>query len=89
MTKIAESGVESGYISRRHGSTDPDADPHQNVDPQQWLDGGIWSTHVCEGSFEVFYLVHLVRVAYENSYLGEIGVFCLHFAVPFRTAGKH
>jgi hypothetical protein len=31
MTKI----VESGSISKRHGSADPDPDPHQNVmDPQ-------------------------------------------------------
>jgi hypothetical protein len=27
----------SGFISQRHGSADPDPDPHQNVtDPQQW-----------------------------------------------------
>jgi hypothetical protein len=33
MTKIA--GSESGSISQRHGSADPDPDPHQNVmDPQ-------------------------------------------------------
>jgi hypothetical protein len=31
MTKIAG----SGFISQRHGSADPDPDPHQNViDPQ-------------------------------------------------------
>jgi hypothetical protein len=33
MTKIAESGSESGFISQRHGCADPD--PYQNVmDPQ-------------------------------------------------------
>jgi hypothetical protein len=33
MTKIAA----SGSISQRHGSTDPDPDPHQNVmDPEHW-----------------------------------------------------
>jgi hypothetical protein len=27
----------SGSISQRHGSADPDPDPHQNVmDPQHW-----------------------------------------------------
>ncbi len=27
----------SGFISQRHGSADPDPDPHQNVmDPQHW-----------------------------------------------------
>ncbi len=31
-------GPESGSISQRHGSADPDPDPHQNVmDPQHWL----------------------------------------------------
>jgi hypothetical protein len=37
MTKIARSGsrTESGSISQRHGSADPDLDPHQNVmDPE-------------------------------------------------------
>jgi hypothetical protein len=29
--KIGGSGFESGFISQRHGSTDPDPDPHQNV----------------------------------------------------------
>jgi hypothetical protein len=38
MTKIAGSGSESGSISQRHGSADPD--PHQNVtDPQHWNRG--------------------------------------------------
>ncbi len=40
MTKIGGSGseYESGFISQRLGSTDPDPDPHQNVmDPQHWL----------------------------------------------------
>jgi hypothetical protein len=33
MMKIA--GSESGSISQRHGSADPDPDPHQNVmDPR-------------------------------------------------------
>jgi hypothetical protein len=37
MTKIAGSGSESGSISQRHGSADPDPDPHQNVmDPEHW-----------------------------------------------------
>jgi hypothetical protein len=31
MTKIAGSGSESGSISQRHGSADPDPDLHQNV----------------------------------------------------------
>jgi hypothetical protein len=36
MTKIAGSGSESGSISQRHGSADPD--PYQNVmDPQRWF----------------------------------------------------
>jgi hypothetical protein len=35
MTKIAGSEFASGSISQRHGSADPDPDPHQNVmDPQ-------------------------------------------------------
>ncbi len=34
MTKIAG----YGSISQRHGSADPDPDPHQNVmDPEHWL----------------------------------------------------
>jgi hypothetical protein len=34
VTKIAG----SGSISQRHGSSDPDPYPHQNVmDPQHWL----------------------------------------------------
>jgi hypothetical protein len=34
MTQIAG----SGSISQRHGSADPDLDPHHNViDPQHWL----------------------------------------------------
>jgi hypothetical protein len=38
MTKIAGSGSETGSISQRHGSTDPDPDPHQNVmDPEHWF----------------------------------------------------
>jgi hypothetical protein len=38
MTKIAGSGYESGSISQRHGSADPDQDPHQNVmDPEHWF----------------------------------------------------
>ncbi len=40
MTKIAGSASESGSISQRHGSADPDPDPHQNVmDPEHWLLG--------------------------------------------------
>jgi len=36
MIKIERSGPESGSISQRHGSADPDPDPHQNVmNPQQ------------------------------------------------------
>jgi hypothetical protein len=36
MMKIEGTG--SGLISQRHGSADPDPDPHQNVmDPQHWL----------------------------------------------------
>jgi hypothetical protein len=31
MTKIAGSGSESGSISQKHGSADPDLDPPQNV----------------------------------------------------------
>jgi hypothetical protein len=38
--KIEGSGSESGSISQRHGSTDPDTDPHQNVmDPQHYHKG--------------------------------------------------
>ncbi len=40
MTNIAGSGSESGSISQRHGSEDPDPDPPQNVmDPQHWTAG--------------------------------------------------
>ncbi len=43
MTKIAGSG--SGSISQRHGSADPDPNPHQNVmDPENWLQCGC---HAC------------------------------------------
>ncbi len=35
MKKKEGSGFESGSISQRHGSADPDPDPHQNVmDPE-------------------------------------------------------
>jgi hypothetical protein len=40
MTKIAGSGSESGSgsISQRHGSADPDTDPHQIfMYPQHWF----------------------------------------------------
>jgi hypothetical protein len=38
MTKIAGSGSESGSISQKHGSEDPDPDPPQNVmDREHWL----------------------------------------------------
>ncbi len=37
MKKIAGSGSESGSISQRHGSADPNPDPPQNVmEPQHW-----------------------------------------------------
>jgi hypothetical protein len=37
MTKITGSGSASESISHRHGSADPDTDPHQNVlDPEHW-----------------------------------------------------
>jgi hypothetical protein len=37
MIKIERSGSASGSISQRHGSADPDPDPHQNVmDLQHW-----------------------------------------------------
>jgi hypothetical protein len=43
MTKIAG----SRFINQRHGSEDPDPDPHQNVmDPQHWLQGGTYLTRV-------------------------------------------
>jgi hypothetical protein len=56
MTKIAGSGAasgsESGSISQRPGSADPDPDPHQNVkDPQHSRQG--FSYYFClviEGS---------------------------------------
>jgi hypothetical protein len=40
MTKIAEYGSESGSISQRHGSADPelDLDPHQNGHGSATLD---------------------------------------------------
>ncbi len=39
MTKIAGSGSESGSISQKHGSEDPDQDPPQNVmDPEHWFE---------------------------------------------------
>jgi hypothetical protein len=35
--KTEGSGSASGSIGQRHGSSDPDPDPHQNVrDPQLW-----------------------------------------------------
>jgi hypothetical protein len=38
------SGSESGSISQRHGSADPDPDPHQNVmDPQHH---GLWLSNM-------------------------------------------
>jgi hypothetical protein len=38
MTKKEGSGSESGSIGQRHGSADPEPDPHQNVmDPQHCL----------------------------------------------------
>ncbi len=46
MTKIAGSGSESGSISQRHGSVDPDPDLHQNVmDPEHCICGGIFLFH--------------------------------------------
>jgi hypothetical protein len=40
MMKIE--GSASGSISQRHGSADPDPDPHQNVmDPQHWTKGAL------------------------------------------------
>jgi hypothetical protein len=42
MTKVA--GSESGSISQRNGSEDPDPDPPQNVmDPQHWIEGWVAS----------------------------------------------
>jgi hypothetical protein len=41
----------SGSISQRHGSSDPDPDPHQNVmDPQHWNKASEFSTWVLESS---------------------------------------
>jgi hypothetical protein len=40
MMKIegSGSGSEFGSISQKHGSADPDPDPHQNgMDPQHWF----------------------------------------------------
>jgi hypothetical protein len=38
MTKIAGSGSESGSISQRQGSRDPDLNPQENVmDPEHWV----------------------------------------------------
>jgi hypothetical protein len=43
--KIDGSGSESGSISQRHESTDPDPDPHQNVmDPQHCLKRSLAAT---------------------------------------------
>ncbi len=43
--KIERSG--SGSISQRHGSADPDPDPHQNVmDPQHWIKGKVADSDV-------------------------------------------
>jgi hypothetical protein len=47
MMNIEGSGSPSGSISRRHGSADPDPDPHQNVMDPQHLSGsgrGGWRT---------------------------------------------
>ncbi len=42
MKKIAGSGSTSGSISQKHGSTDPDPKPHQNVmDPKHWANARI------------------------------------------------
>jgi hypothetical protein len=40
MTKIEGSGSESGSISQRHGSPDPDP-PHNVMDPQHWYLGSV------------------------------------------------
>ncbi len=38
MTKVGGSESKSGSITQRHGSMDPDPDPHQNViDPQHYF----------------------------------------------------
>ncbi len=49
MTKIAGSASESGSISQRHGSADPDPDSHQNImDTEHWLLGCFCSAVVVE-----------------------------------------
>jgi hypothetical protein len=46
-------GSESGSISQRHGSADPDPDPHQNVmDPQHWLEGDLFYGPVADLDLE-------------------------------------
>jgi hypothetical protein len=37
MMKIEGYGSASGSISPRHGSADPDPDPHQKCHPQHWF----------------------------------------------------
>jgi hypothetical protein len=68
MTKIAGSGSgsESGSISQRHGSADPD--PHQNVmDPQH-----------CATLFDVLYFWFHTGVATSTL---DIHYFCLGFVL--------
>jgi hypothetical protein len=63
MTKIAGSGSESGSISQRHGSADPD--PHQNVmDPEQCFQEYYLKWRVLE-----FFLGLLLHFGYQAVFL--------------------
>ncbi len=44
----------SGSIRQRHGSANPDPDPHQNVmDPEHWLLQSINSLRICGAMFSM------------------------------------
>jgi hypothetical protein len=59
MTKIPGSG--SGSICQRHGSSDPDPDPHQNVmDPQHCI---LRSIIHCFGSGSAWIRIDFGRLA--------------------------
>ncbi len=61
VTKIAES--ESGSISQRHGSADPDPDPHQDLmDPKHWKKvGSGFGTIISDPDPQHFCLKYLNR----------------------------
>jgi hypothetical protein len=90
MTKMAESGSESGSISQRHGSADPDPDPDppQNVmDPQHCF---LSRVHLST-SFEDFFLLSAVNSRYYLLIFGLIEItifFYIFFSVADPGSGS-